>query len=91
MTNVLSRYVRAKLLKPADALGVLSLAESHLIARVLTVAHRDVLDMALKRKISAYDARFLRAAEISGLPLITEDVRLRRVAPDLTCSLAEAL
>ena len=91
LTNVLSRYVRAKLLKPANALAVLSLAESHLIARVLTVDHRDVLDMALKRKISAYDARFLRAAEISGLPLITEDVRLRRAAPDLTCSLAEAL
>jgi predicted nucleic acid-binding protein len=47
--------------------------------------------LALNRKISAYDARFLRVAEMLGLPLITEDIKLRKAAPDLTCSLTEAL
>lgn len=91
LTNVLSRYVRAKLLKPVDALGVLSLAESRLGSRVVTVAHHDALSMALKHKISAYDARFLCAAEMLGTRLVTEDVKLRKAAPDFTLSLADAL
>jgi predicted nucleic acid-binding protein len=91
LTNVLSRYVRAKLLKPADALAVQSLAESRLGPRVVSVGHGDALSMALARKISAYDARFLCAAQLLGLRLITEDVKLRKTAPDLTCSLADAL
>jgi predicted nucleic acid-binding protein len=91
LSNVLSRYVRAKLLKPADALAVLALAEARLGPRAVTVAHRDALDLALKRKISAYDARFLRAAAMLGVPLVTEDSKLRKAAPELTCSLADAL
>ncbi len=91
LTNVLSRYVRAKLLKPADALGVLSLAESRLGSRVVIIAHREALNMALNRKISAYDARFVYAAQLLGVPLVTEDIKLRKAAPDLTCSLADAL
>ena len=91
LSNVLNRYVRAKLLKPADALAVLSLAESRLGSRIVTVSHQDALGMAMKRKISAYDARFLCAAEMLGVPLITEDMKLRKAAPDLTCSLTEAL
>ncbi len=91
LTNVLSRYVRAKLLKPADALAVLSLAESRLGSHVVAVTHRDALNTALNRKISAYDARFLCAAQLLGTRLVTEDVKLRKAAPELTCSLAAAL
>lgn len=91
LTNVLSRYVRSSLLKPADALGVLATADSRLGSRVVTVAHHDALSMALKRKISAYDARFLCAAEMLGVSLITEDVKLRKAAPELTRSLNDVL
>lgn len=91
LTNVLSRYVRAKLLKPADALAVLSLAESRLGTRTVAATHGDALKTALNRKISAYDARFLCAAQLLGVPLVTEDIKLRKAAPDLTCSLADAL
>jgi predicted nucleic acid-binding protein len=91
LSNILSRYVRARLLKPADALAALSVAESRLGPQLVAVAHREALNMALNRKISAYDARFLRAAEMLGVPLVTEDAKLRKAAPDLTCSLADAL
>ncbi len=91
LTNVLSRYVRAKLLLPADALGVLSVAESRLGPRVISVSNGDALDMALKQKVSAYDARFLCAAKLLGVPLITEDVKLRKAAPGLCHSLADVL
>ena len=91
LTNVLARYVRAKLLKPADALAVLSLAESHFGPRMVSVALGDALNTALTRQVSAYDARFLCAAKLLGVLLVTEDIKLRKAAPDLTCSLAEVL
>jgi predicted nucleic acid-binding protein len=40
---------------------------------------------------SAYDARFLALAEAIGLPVVTEDKKLRDAAPNLTQSLADAL
>lgn len=53
LTNVLSRYVRAKLLLPADALAILSNAESLLGPRVVSVANADALGTALSLKVSA--------------------------------------
>ena len=91
LTNVLSRYVRARLLKPGDAMAVLSVAESRLGPRVVSVANGDALATALDQKVSAYDARFLCAARLLGIPLITEDVKLRKSAPGLTVSLYGAL
>jgi predicted nucleic acid-binding protein len=91
LTNVLSRYVRARLLRPDDALAVLSLAESRLGPRAILVTNGDALAAAIDQKVSAYDARFLCAAKLLGVPLVTEDVKLRKAAPRLTRSLAEAL
>ncbi len=91
LTNVLSRYVRARLLKSDDALAVLSVAESRFGPRVVSVANHDALATALDQKVSAYDARFLCAAKLLGVPLVTEDAKLRRAAPRLTRSLAEEL
>ena len=91
LTNVLSRYVRARLLKPGDAMAVLSVAESRLGPRVVSVANGDALATAFDQKVSAYDARFLCAAKLLGVPLVTEDVKLRKSAPSQTVSLAGAL
>lgn len=41
--------------------------------------------------VSAYDARFLSAAQTFKLRLVTDDVRLRQAAPALTISLSDAL
>lgn len=91
LTNVFARYFRARLMSEEETF--LSLASAELLFRdgVLRVAHRDALRMALDRQISAYDARFLVAALELGVKLITEDVKLRRAAPELTQSLEEAL
>lgn len=91
LSNVLSRYVRAKFLKPAEALAVLALAESRFGPRSISVANSDALGTALTRQVSAYDARFLSAARLLGMPLVTEDIKLRKAAPDLCLSLTEAL
>ena len=52
---------------------------------------RLALALAAEFGVSAYDARFLGAAQRLGARLVTEDARLRAAAPALTCSLAEAL
>jgi predicted nucleic acid-binding protein len=49
------------------------------------------LRVAEEFAVSAYDARFLGAAQTLGAKLVTEDARLRAAAPMLTVSLADAL
>ena len=49
------------------------------------------LQAALEFGISAYDARFVSAARELGVRLVTEDARLRRAAPALTQTIAQAL
>jgi predicted nucleic acid-binding protein len=49
------------------------------------------LRLAEEFAVSAFDARFLGAAQTLGARLVTEDARLRAAAPALTISLAGAL
>jgi predicted nucleic acid-binding protein len=46
-----------------------------------------VLEIASKLAVSAYDATYLAAAEVLGMPVVTEDRRLIRLAPGMTRSL----
>lgn len=87
LTNVFARYVRARLMTEEETFLTLARAEMLFRDGVLRVRHRDALRMALDRQISAYDARFLVAAQELGVKLVTEDAKLRRAAPDLTQSL----
>jgi predicted nucleic acid-binding protein len=89
--NVLARYVRAKQLTASVALGLMGAADARMRRGLITVANVDALEAAIRYRVSAYDARYLVAAERLGRRLVTEDARLRAAAPDLTCSTAEAL
>jgi predicted nucleic acid-binding protein len=55
------------------------------------ISHHRALVVAMTYRVSVYDARFLVAAQELGIKLVTEDVARRRVAPELTQSLEEAL
>jgi predicted nucleic acid-binding protein len=46
-----------------------------------------LLQVAAKLAVTAYDASYLATAEALGAPLVTEDSRLLRVAPQLARSL----
>ena len=58
---------------------------------LIHLPHKRALEVAEKFAVSGYDARFLGAAQGLRASLVTEDLRLRKAAPDLTMSLAEAI
>jgi predicted nucleic acid-binding protein len=88
---VLSRYVRVGELSGAKAMALMSEADQRMRPGMLTAEHVEALRVALKYKVSGYDARFLLCAVELGSKLITEDVKLRKAAPGLTRSLQDAL
>lgn len=90
-TNLLATAARTRVLASDLASGLLSAAEQHLSGGLYFVAHEDALAMAVQYGVSAYDARFLATAKALGARLVTEDVKLRRAAPELTMPLAEGL
>ena len=91
LSNVLTRYVRVRKITVPQAVAALDEAEALIGKGIYKASHGDALEIAVKEGISAYDARFVCAARLLGVPLITEDVKLRKAAPKLTCSLADAL
>lgn len=90
-TNVLATTVRAGTLSPEVAEDQLTAAQELLANGLHLVAHSAAFEAAVRHGVSGYDARFLALADHLGVRLVTEDSRLRRSAPGLTLSLAEAL
>lgn len=91
ISNILSRYVRARELTATQALALMAEADARFRPRLIAVSHIDALRVALKHKVSAYDARFLLCATELAVKLVTEDVKLRNAVPGLTVSLPDAL
>lgn len=91
LSNVLVSYERSRYITTASARDCLKRAAAFLQPHLFRVSHQAALDTALRYRVTAYDARFVAAAQQIGRRLITEDTRLRAAAPGLTQSLAEAL
>ena len=91
LVNVLATTMRRRKRPLAQAEATLIEAQHIMSQGLRSVADRDVLNAAAHFGVSGYDARFLVVARAIGEPLITEDAKLRAAAPNLTCSLAEAL
>lgn len=89
-SNMLATYVRGGRLDGAGAKALLANAERTL-AGTVNLPHSRALEVATEFGVSAYDARFLAAAQGLGSRLVTEDTRLRQAAPALTRSLAQAV
>ncbi len=91
LVNVLATAVRTLKHPLAQAAATLAEAQHIMWPGLRSVADQDVLNAAAHFGVSGYDARFLVVARALGQPLITEDAKLRRAAPSLTCSIADAL
>ena len=91
LVNVMATAMRTARHPLAETLQTLAEARQVMSAGLRSVEDRDVLNAAAHFGVSGYDARFLVVARALGKRLVTEDAKLRRAAPDLTCSLSEAL
>ncbi len=91
LSNVLLRLVRAKEFSADLAVAKLAEAEVRFGDDLVLASHAEALNLALHIQASAYDARFLVAAQKLGIKLTTEDAKLRRAAPGLCQSLDQAL
>lgn len=89
-SNILATYQRSGALSRSVTEGMLATAE-RVVTGLVNLPHGRALKLAAEFSVSAYDARFLGAAQNLEVRLVTEDARLRAAAPALTRSLAEAL
>ncbi len=88
LANVFTRLVRTQGLPPRAAVAGLETG-----TRVIRLLQQEpsagrFLEIAAALNLSAYDAAYLAAAEKLRVPLVTEDGRLLRAAPQLTRPLA---
>lgn len=91
LTNVFATEIRARRASLRDSMLTLGHAQVVIEPGLHAARHADVLSLAIEFKVSAYDARFLAVARALGVPLVTEDAKLRKAAPALTQSIAQAL
>ena len=89
-SNLLATYRRGGSLDSGLAADLLASAE-RILSGSVNLPHARALEIAAEFGVSAYDARFLGAARVLGTKLVTEDAKLRRAAPAVTQSLAQAL
>ena len=89
-SNILATYQRSGALSRSAAETMLATAE-RVVTGLVNLPHGRALKLAAEFGVSAYDERFLGAAQNLRARLVTEDARLRIAAPALTRSLAEAL
>jgi predicted nucleic acid-binding protein len=88
-SNVLTTYVRTKVLSRDQGLKLLAGAEK-LVPVLTSVRNARALEVATQFGISAYDARFVALAIQMKVKLVTEDAKLRAAVPSWTVSLAGA-
>lgn len=81
LRNVLVNHVRHRSLSRGDAHGKMSEAEDLLGERSLGVSSTRVLDEAISRGISAYDAEYVALAVRMDVPLLTLDRKLCLACP----------
>ena len=81
LRNVLAAAMRTQGMTLALALAAFQAAESLVIDTDLQPAAEEILKLAARGRISAYDAEFVYAAEQLDLPLLTADRRLAKAFP----------
>ena len=85
--NVLAGSVRRELVTEEDALTMLDDANAILGGRVVTVTGSEVLQVALHRGLTAYDAEFVVLAQALDVPLVTADRAIVTGAPEVAVQL----
>ena len=87
LRNVLVGLVRSDRLTPADAEEMCFDAQEILGDRVASVPSGPVLEVALNKGLSAYDAEFIVLARRLGISLVTADRGILEAASDVAVGL----
>ncbi len=80
--NVLTLYLRKKLLDLPDALEILEAAEQLMAESDFEVPSIPVMQLAKESGCSAYDCEFVALAQYLRVPMATNDSALCRAFPD---------
>lgn len=89
--NVLATYTRRGGMELPDANHLWLAARRWCRPMENAVDMATVLHIAVAQDISAYDAQFVALARSLGVPLISEDARLRRRCPETVVSTSDYL
>ena len=87
LANVFCQLIRQQAISFEEGVAGLDIGLGLVRAVDRNPAHARVLEIASSLTISAYDACYLATAEAMGSPLVTEDARLLRLAPQIARSL----
>jgi predicted nucleic acid-binding protein len=83
LANVFRGLVRQRALSLETGLGGMASAVSLVHALQHEPSTARILEIAVKLNLTVYDACYLASAESEGGPLVTEDARLLRAAPQI--------
>jgi predicted nucleic acid-binding protein len=89
MRNVLTNYVRNKVLTLGDAQQIIEEAISFMHNREYEVGSLQVLSLAASSACSAYDCEFVALAQALETPLITVDRQIIKQFPAIATSLED--
>ncbi len=80
--NVLSLYLRQKIIELNDAVQLMSVAEELLNNNEYKINSFHVLQLANESGCSAYDCEFVSLAKNLGITFVTEDKKILKIFPE---------
>jgi predicted nucleic acid-binding protein len=89
LRNVLAILMRVRQLALGRALAAFSAAEGIVTDAGFEPSTEECLRLAIRGRVSAWDAEFVFVAEAMGLPLVTADRRLARAFPRIVVPLGD--
>jgi predicted nucleic acid-binding protein len=89
--NILATAIKAKQIKPEQALDTWDKVSKVLIENECEPSQSRVIDLVAQYGITAYDGQFIAVALEMGVPLVTEDRELQEKFPGIATSMDEFL
>jgi predicted nucleic acid-binding protein len=89
--NILASAIKAKQIKPEQALEIWERASNILIENECEPSASKVIDLVTQHEITAYDGQFIALALEMGIQCVTEDRELQEKFPGIAISMNEFL
>ena len=87
LQNILATAIRAKQIKPEQALDIWEKVSKILVENECEPSASKVIDLVAQYGITAYDGQFIALALEMGIPCVTEDRELQEKFPGIAISM----